>query len=118
VSCLTICSAYVCSYRCAQTNEQSYEVIASDGIRASQLPSHVTLSTPDEVNLPLPSARYIALHAACAQTAHLSGAADYIDEMLDRMEYNGIPVLAEDGSSGDVFDIAWVLAEPRMVAAH
>jgi hypothetical protein len=82
------------------------------------LPSHVTFSTPDPVHLPLPSARYIALHAVCAQMAQLSGAAHYIDDMLDEMKYNGIPVLAEDGSSGDVFDVAWVLAEPRMAAAH
>jgi hypothetical protein len=80
------------------------------------LPGNVTFSTPDPVHLPLPSARYLALHAVCAQIAHPSGAADYIDDMMDRMEYDSIGVLAEDGSSGDAFDIAWVLAEPRMVA--
>ena len=47
--------------------------------------------------LPLPDPRYLALHAACAKIAHLSGAGAYIDAFDRDMETT--QVLAKDGSS-------------------
>jgi hypothetical protein len=54
----------------------------------------------DDITLPPPEPRYIALHAACAKVAHRSGAAEYIDMVMSDMEK--IVVLAEDGSSARV----------------
>ena len=33
--------------------------------------------------LPLPSPRYLEIHAACCQVAHMSGAADYYRDLDD-----------------------------------
>ena len=57
-------------------------------------------TTPDPVKLPLPSPDLLALHAACAQVAHLSGAGEYLDRILEDMEQ--MDVLAHDGTSSDV----------------
>ncbi|KZP30025.1 hypothetical protein FIBSPDRAFT_850723, partial [Athelia psychrophila] len=56
---------------------------------------------------PLPDPRYLALHAACAKIAHMSGAAEVIDSFL--RDYEEIHVLARDGSS-DVLGQALALA--------
>lgn len=47
--------------------------------------------------LPLPDRRLLAIHAACARAAQLSGAAEY----MDRWEWDEdvTPHLAEDGSN-------------------
>lgn len=60
----------------------------------------VTFTTPDPVNLPLPSPHLLALHATCAQVANLSGAKKYLDSVFQDMEE--MDVLAEDGSSTEV----------------
>ncbi|EIW76716.1 hypothetical protein CONPUDRAFT_139441 [Coniophora puteana RWD-64-598 SS2] len=39
-------------------------------------PDHVTFSTSDDVNFPLPEPKYLRIHAACCKVAHMSGAAD------------------------------------------
>jgi len=57
----------------------------------------VTFTTPDAERLPLPSPRYLEIHAACAKIAHLSGAAEYIERVLEYVEE--ISVLADHGSS-------------------
>jgi len=67
----------------------------------------VTFSVPDDVireceargkPIPaLPDPTLIALHAACARVAHMSGAAEYLD-MLER-DAEDTTVLASDGSS-------------------
>ena len=49
----------------------------------------ITFTTPDPINFPLPSPRLLALHAACAKVACLSGAGDYIDIILEEMERIG-----------------------------
>ncbi|KAG8906720.1 hypothetical protein FRB99_006318 [Tulasnella sp. 403] len=64
----------------------------------------VEFTTPDPTDLPLPDSRYLALHAACAQVSHASGAAEYIDELLCDMEDR--TVLASDGSSSKLLDHA------------
>ena len=52
--------------------------------------------------LPPPDPRYLRLHAACAQAAHLSGAGEYINNILRDMETTR--VLAKDGSSADLLN--------------
>ncbi|RDX41752.1 hypothetical protein OH76DRAFT_1302753, partial [Lentinus brumalis] len=51
-------------------------------------------------NLALPDAKYLRIHAACCRIAHLSGAAEYLDDIHRRMERD--PVLLEGGESADV----------------
>jgi hypothetical protein len=57
---------------------------------------------PTNHNLPPPDPRYLKLHAACAQVAHLSGAGEYIDNILRDVETTR--VLAKDGSSADLLN--------------
>ena len=59
------------------------------------IPAIVTFNA--QAGLPLPDPRYLALHAACARVAHLSGAGEYIDA-FDR-DIDTTPILAKDGSS-------------------
>jgi hypothetical protein len=65
-----------------------------------KLPKKVTFTSSDPTNLPVPSPELLALHAACAKVAHLSGASEHIDE-LDR-DLDDLRVLAADGSSSSV----------------
>jgi hypothetical protein len=64
------------------------------------IPAQVWLTTPDPNDYPLPNPRYLALHAACARVAHLSGAAEYIEMIFRDLE--NIKVLANNGGSGDL----------------
>ena len=50
--------------------------------------------------LPLPDPRLLALHAVCVRVAHMSGAAEALDE-LDR-DIEDALVLAEDGASANL----------------
>ena len=72
----------------------------------------VTFSVPDEVIreceskgtlIPsLPNADLIALHAACARVAYMSGAAEYFD-ILER-DAEEMTTLASDGSSASLLN--------------
>ena len=62
------------------------------------LPETVTFTTQD--NAPLPDPRFLALHAACAKVAHLSGEGEYIYG-VDR-DIDTTLVLSKDGSSSRV----------------
>jgi hypothetical protein len=46
---------------------------------------------------PLPEPRLLALHATCARVAHMSGAAEFLDQL--RWDAEETRVLAFDGSS-------------------
>jgi hypothetical protein len=74
--------------------------IANDYIDVIKLPEKMTT----DPNLPVPAPELLALHAACAKVAHLSGAGAYIDEFDREME--DINVLAGDGRSADVLSHA------------
>jgi hypothetical protein len=64
------------------------------------VPEKTTLTSSNPTALPVPSPELLALHAACAKVAHLSGAGEYIDK-LDR-DAEELDVLACDGGSSDV----------------
>lgn len=49
----------------------------------------------------LPDARFIELHALACESAHMSGAADYINDIYRDLEDDS-HVLAQDGSSADL----------------
>ncbi|RXW12257.1 hypothetical protein EST38_g13599 [Candolleomyces aberdarensis] len=84
-----------------QTGEDTYKVETFKP-RVDRLCGgrEVKFTTENPEKLPVPSPQYLALHAACAKVAHLSGAAEYIETILRDAEE--IPVLAADGSSGEV----------------
>jgi len=73
----------------------------------------VTFTTPDEVKLPVPSPEYLAIHAACAKVAHLSGAGEHIDKILREME--DTKVLSKDGASAEILEHALL---PLSQAVH
>ncbi|KAF4622953.1 hypothetical protein D9613_001636 [Agrocybe pediades] len=58
----------------------------------------------EHADLPPPSPLYLAIHAACAQVAHLSGAAEHIDK-YDR-DVEDITVLSPTGESAGLLDHA------------
>ena len=55
-------------------------------------------------DLALPNPDYLRIHAACCRVAHLSGAAEQMDKVLEDLEH--MPVLSEDGSSAHVLSFA------------
>ncbi|CCM02473.1 uncharacterized protein FIBRA_04573 [Fibroporia radiculosa] len=86
--------------------ENRYKVssVSTFSLSVLKLPEEVTFTTPDDINLPLPSRTLLALHAACAKVAHLSGAGEYTERIDREAEY--IRVLANDGSSGEMLNNA------------
>ena len=54
--------------------------------------------------LPLPNPTYLRIHAACCRVAHLSGAGEYMDKILEDIE--DIRVLSKDGSSAHILSFA------------
>ena len=50
------------------------------------VPEKVVTLTSTNPDLPLPNPEYFKLHRACARVLHLSGAAEYIDDVIQREE--------------------------------
>ena len=46
----------------------------------AHVPEYVVFTT-EQQELPLPSPRYLEIHAACCRVAHMSGAADYYRDL-------------------------------------
>ncbi len=46
--------------------------------------------TSQHPSLPLPNRTFLAIHAACCRIANLSGATEYIDESLEKMDDIGV----------------------------
>ena len=76
-------------------------------------PDQVMVTTPDPVKLPLPSPDLLGLHAACAQVAHLSGAGEYVDRIIEDKE--GMNELAYDGTSSDILHHALMILGSRPI---
>jgi len=81
--------------------DNEYRMAGTDPIILFELPTVVAFSSPDEDEFPLPDPRYLALHAACARVAHLSGAGEYNAMILRDIE--AIGVLSKDGSSDALY---------------
>ncbi|KAI6033299.1 hypothetical protein EDC04DRAFT_2897936 [Pisolithus marmoratus] len=77
-----------------------YRLEAVDNFYLYGCPASVTFSTPNPEKYPLPNPTYLAIRAACAKVAHLSGAGEYIEKVFRRME--DTRVLAEDGGSSEL----------------
>ncbi|KAK1228121.1 hypothetical protein PQX77_008856 [Marasmius sp. AFHP31] len=75
-------------------------------------PTEITFAPSERPELPLPSPELLALHAACAKVAHLSGAGAYLDE-LDR-DMEDLCVLANDGGSFSILNNALLRSLPSI----
>jgi len=56
-------------------------------------------------DLPPPNPDYLGLHAACCRVAHMSGATDHIDRLLDAIE-RAFGLSENDGSSAHLLSFA------------
>ncbi|KAF8059914.1 hypothetical protein FPV67DRAFT_1708679 [Lyophyllum atratum] len=81
-----------------------YKLEASDPSFLRGYPDFVTFTTPDAEKLPVPSPTYLAIHAACAKVAHLSGAAACIDKFYQDMEDG--KTLDPNGASANMLEHA------------
>ena len=109
---LYLCRACIPGFDYHNTRQDvinQYEVHADAPLDAG-IPAVVTFTA--QGGLPLPDPRYLALHAACARVAHLSGAGEYIDAFHRDMETT--LVLAKDGSSAKL--LAEALSTVRITA--
>ena len=88
-----------------QNEENRYKLDSpKDGFFTRGFPKYVTFTTPDPVKYPVPSRKYLEIHAACAKVAHLSGAGECIDRHLEDEEDR--QTLDPDGGSADLLDHA------------
>jgi hypothetical protein len=101
MDCLTTLTCFVGTY---QEEKNKYKLEAAKDFVLRDYPEYVTFSTPDPVKFPVPSPTYLAIHAACAKVAHLSGAAEFIDK-LDRDIEDG-KTLDPNGSSANMLEHA------------
>ncbi|KAF9242093.1 hypothetical protein BU15DRAFT_44401 [Melanogaster broomeanus] len=76
------------------------------------VPTTVEFTTSDPEELPLPSPTYLHIHATCAKVAKLSGAGDYIDNLLKDLEE--VKVLSKDGASAELLKHALLPFTPEI----
>ncbi|KAJ3868832.1 hypothetical protein EV359DRAFT_60294 [Lentinula novae-zelandiae] len=73
----------------------------------SELNGPITLTSSDS-NVPLPDPNLLAFHAAACRVAYLSGATEYMEEIL--RDFERLNVLAEDGGSLAILEHAFFQA--------
>jgi hypothetical protein len=96
---------YTDDLKLLQNQNHTYRISSNDDLIIRDLPSTVTfISSDDKFDLPDP--RYIKMHAACCRVAHMSGAAGYMDDIMDDLDQGRTQVLSEDGSGGILLDFA------------
>jgi len=95
----------------------TYLVRAAHDILSRELPISVTFQS-QHPDLELPDPRYLEMHAACCRVAHMSGAAGYLDDILDDLDEGKTRVLSEDGSSGKLLDFSLLTSMDCRVAAE
>ncbi|KAF8338694.1 hypothetical protein F5887DRAFT_1077628 [Amanita rubescens] len=62
----------------------------------------VTFTNHSEKDIPLPNARFLAIHAAIAKVLHLSGAAEPLDLVMDKFNFGSYPVPSGKYGSADL----------------
>ncbi|PIL29689.1 hypothetical protein GSI_08127 [Ganoderma sinense ZZ0214-1] len=88
-------------------------------VRLAKPLTHTNTGIPERLQFvahsdhPLPSPRFLQIHAACCRIAHLAGAAEHLDEILDEGE--GMKVLDPDGSSARVLEYYLLRCGSRLV---
>jgi len=88
-----------------------YKLEAAHSYTIQDYPKIVTFTTPDQDKLPVPSPNYLAIHAACAKVAHLSGAAGCIDQFYRDMDDS--KTLVPDGASASMLEHAIFELQPE-----
>ncbi|KAI9507139.1 hypothetical protein F5148DRAFT_981816, partial [Russula earlei] len=78
----------------ATSMENTYTVRATKETFCFCKANPITFKSPD---LPLRNPTHLKIHAACCTVAHLSGAGEYTDKILEDLE--DMRVLSKDGSS-------------------
>ena len=86
-------------------NSHSYKVYGTSPLGKTP-PDEITFTNHayPGADIPLPSKKYLSIHATCCKVAAMSGAAEYLDEVIRDQETIG--VLSTDGSSADVISNA------------
>ncbi|KAI0079163.1 hypothetical protein K474DRAFT_1592591 [Panus rudis PR-1116 ss-1] len=87
-----------------RNEEHCYKVCLARHVPRLGIPETVRFENHANYAYPLPSPRYLQIHAHCCRIAHLSGGAQYLDSRLRDIEETH--VLSTDGSSSDVLDYA------------
>lgn len=82
-------------------------------VRFSVDPSVAAAAKAKDKELKLPDPAPIAIRAACARVANLSGAAEQADQILRDLE--DTTVLADDGSMADLLTSRLSMLTPRFV---
>ena len=82
-------------------NSHSYNVYGDCDL-SNTPPNVITFTNHAQPNmdLPLPSKKYLSIHATCCKVAWMSGAAEYLNKVI--WEQESMEVLSTDGSSADV----------------
>ncbi|KAJ3906631.1 hypothetical protein F5879DRAFT_876955 [Lentinula edodes] len=93
----------------ATDNEHEYFIKTTDETNRllSELNGPITLTSSDP-NVPLPDPKLLAFHAAACRVAYLSGATEYMEEIL--RDFERLNVLAEDGGSLAILEHAFFQA--------
>ncbi|KAI0315129.1 hypothetical protein OF83DRAFT_1174110 [Amylostereum chailletii] len=98
--------------------DDTYSVCAGFERLLHGYPDKVTFRTTEHagVILPKPDRKLLALHAACARVSYMSGAAEYIENVLRDMEETS--VLANNGGSADLLQNALTRSIGSVVLAY
>jgi hypothetical protein len=92
----------LCAHLFSQDDLDVYKVVTPgmDAIerKSWDIPDQVTFES-SHPELMTPDHGILKLHTVCSEVAHLSGAAEYIEQVLDDIDEGATSVLAEDGSS-------------------
>ncbi|KAF9465101.1 hypothetical protein BDZ94DRAFT_1122423, partial [Collybia nuda] len=74
----------------------NYRTPASRGTNRPWIPI-ITFTISSSKILPVPLPKYLAIQAGCSKVAHLSGAREHIDQVIQ--EPGNTQVLSQDGTS-------------------
>ena len=94
----------------------NYPVPTPSRVTFSVEPSAAAAAAAVNKTLALPDPVLIAIRAACARVAHLSGAAEQADRILRDLE--DITVLADDGSMAELLSSRLSMSTPRFADVH
>jgi hypothetical protein len=84
--------------------ENTYAIKAKKAVLLNSCQANPITFTSQHPDLPLPNPTYLRIHAACCKVAHLSGAIEYIENILNDLE--DIEVLSQSDSSAHVLMFA------------
>jgi len=91
-------------FEAVDDKENTYNICATDEIALLSCKANPIVFKSTHPDLPLPDPVYLRIHAAICRVAHLSGAGEYMDKILEDLE--DIRVLSNDGSSAHILSFA------------